>query len=190
MHRHLLAPIGKKRCFFIFALPILVNAVFGLPTLMLIENQRLIAVVILLYYILYLGLLSLTYEGLLNEKNFTPPFLKYFPRFVERRAFLAKKIGKAHKVRPSFIDKFNLFSKYPLTPPIVHRFFDSIGPKLWLTAFLSLGKVLFVVVLFLLALLAINVEGMVGYPLLTEGWAEWFTQSNYDVTKVKIIKLR
>jgi hypothetical protein len=155
---------------------------------MSIENQRLATVVILLYYIPYFSLLSLTYERLLNEKNFTPPFLRYFPKYIRKRVFFLKKIKKTTKVRPSFIDKFNLFSKYPLTPPVVHNFFDNVRPKLWSMFFSILGKTLFIVVLLLLALLAINLEGIMEYPLLVEGWAEWFTQYNYNVTKVKLIK--
>lgn len=154
---------------------------------MSMENQRPIAVVVLLYYVLYLSLLSLTFERILNEKNFTPPFLRYFPRFIRMRALFTKKIKRVDKVHPSFIDKFNFFSKYPLTPPVVHRFFDGVRPKFWLIVFSSLGKILFIIVLILLALLSINLEGMVGYPLLTEGWAEWFTRYNYSVTKIRLV---
>jgi hypothetical protein len=166
----------------------MVNAVFGFPTFIAIKNQRLIAVAILLYYIAYLSLLSLTYERLLNEKNFNPPLLRYFPSFIRLRVLFLKKVKKVDKIRPSFIDKFSLFSKYPLTPPVVHRFFNKIWPSFWLMVFSGLGKVLFFVVLFLLALLTINLEGIMGYPLLTEGWAEWFTQYNHSVTKVRLLK--
>jgi hypothetical protein len=152
------------------------------------EKQRILAIAILFFFIPYLIVHGLTYEGHLNEKNFAPPLLRYFPKFIKRRASYIKKTTKLDGVRPTFIDKFNLFSRYPLTPPKVHSFLDSVRPRFWLVTFSILGKIMFVASLFLLALLAINLEGVLGYPLLVEGWAEWFTKYDYDVTKIKLLK--
>jgi len=90
-----------KRFIFMVSLPFIVKIVFGKITFMGVGLQRVLTIVIILIYFLWLLLIALYVLGFFNKGRINSFIVKWVPSAVRAKAFLKKFTHKNSHLSPS-----------------------------------------------------------------------------------------
>lgn len=165
LHKYFQAPIDGYFALFVALLPLIVNSIFGVPTLLPVGVQRAAAIAMLSYSAGHLWVVLLTYWGFYRRRSPSPALVRLFPKLLRVRAFYLTKVTARGTVRPTALSRYNVFRRYPLVPPYAYSLVDRLRPKPWVALFFLLGVVAALLLVLIFYSLTINLEGALGRAL-------------------------
>ena len=158
--------LNKKKWLFRALLPLAINLLFGYPTLIGVGYQQRATTFLLACLIPYLIALSLIYGRVVSASGLALPI--WAPSLTRKLALLDQRTTLKRYKDLTLEEKYDLVCDYPFLPPFIYNVLIGLKVRAWRFVYYTAGLLLILLAFILLAILSINLEGLVGAPLAGE----------------------